>query len=152
MGKGGAKKQAAMAASPGRAKSPGAKDTPDVSKNEPMSWGLGRMDFGGKWGWNNLDADHVDELHRELVKREGKTLHHLLRTEEVKEIPALHMKREAQDRLKGRGLEERDTLWELRLPGKRRAWGLMDGSVFQFLWWDPEETACNPPPKGTKRR
>lgn len=145
-------KQAALVASPSGAKKPGAKDTPDVIKHEPLSWGLERVDFGGTWGWRGLDAKHIDELHRELVKREGETLERLLKAKEVKDIPAVHMKREAKERLQKLGLEERDTLWELRLPSKRRAWGLMDGAVFQFLWWDPDETACNPPPKGSKRR
>jgi hypothetical protein len=147
-----AKKQAAMAASPDRAKSPGARDTPDVIKHEPVSWGLGHLDLDGRWGWRKLDRAYLDELHRELIKLEGETLDTLIRTKEIKEIPASHMKRAAKERLSKRGLEERDTLWELRLPGKRRAWGLMDGSIFNFLWWDPHETACNPPPKGDRRR
>jgi hypothetical protein len=147
-----AKKQAAMAASPDRAKRPGVRDTPDVIKHVPLTWGLVHLDLDGWWGWRKLDEAHVDELHRELVKLEGETLDKLLRSKEIKEIPTAHMRREAKERLSERGLEERDALWELRLPGKRRAWGLMEGAIFNFLWWDPDETACNPPPKGERRR
>jgi hypothetical protein len=146
-------KQPKIAALPAREKQPGLQKEPDdVHKNDPISWGLGRVDFHGAWGWLKLDREHLDELHQELVKLEGKTLHKLLQTKKVKDIPTVHMKREAQQRLKDIDLEEHDTVWELRLPGKRRAWGLVERSVFQFLWWDPLETACNPPPKGTRRR
>jgi|HubBroStandDraft_2_1064218.scaffolds.fasta_scaffold96684_2 hypothetical protein len=147
-----AKKQAAMVTSPDRAKSPGARDTPDVIKHLPVAWGLIHLDLDGRWGWRKLDEAHVDELHRELVKLEGKTLDKLLRSKEIKEIPTAHMRREAKERLSKLGLEERDALWELRLPGKRRAWGLMEGSIFHFLWWDPDETACGPPDRGERRR
>jgi hypothetical protein len=117
-----------------------------------MSWGLARVDLWGQWGWLKLDPEHVSELHGELVDLEGETLHDLLKGEEIKDIPAKHLRRAARERLEHLGLEEHDTLWELRLKGKRRAWGLVERSVFHFLWWDPEETACNPPPKRQRRR
>lgn len=131
---------------------PGLRETPDVVKHAPLVWGLERVDFEGEWGWLNLDRDDIHGLHRELVKLEGETLEELLKTQRIKDIPAQHMVRGARARLELLGLHERDTLWELRLRGKRRAWGLVEGAVFYFLWWDPRETACNPPPRGTRRR
>jgi hypothetical protein len=126
--------------------------TVDAIKHEPLTWGLKRVDFNGDWGWLQLEGRDVADLHRELAAMEGETLHDLLRRSKTKGIPAEHMRQGAKDRLATLRLEERDTLWELRLNSKRRAWGLVEGSVFHFLWWDPDETACNPPPKGTKRR
>lgn len=124
----------------------------DAVKHEPISWGLKRVDLNGDWGWSKLEAEHVEDLLQELVRLEGETLHTLLKSAKTKDIPTDHMRRGAKDRLVTLRLEERDHLWELRLESKRRAWGLVEGSVFQFLWWDPDENACNPPPKGTKRR
>ena len=140
------------AADPARTKQPGASETPDVIKHEPVSWGLARMDLDGDWSWLKLDPGHLAQLHAELVKHEGETLYVLLQDETVKDVATRHLKIPAKNRLKEIGLEEKDTLWELRLPGKWRAWGLMERSVFHFLWWDPNETACNPPPKGERRR
>ena len=137
-----------------RAKRPttGSVVTVDAIKHEPLTWGLKRVDFDGDWGWLQLEACDIADLHSELATMEGETLHDLLRRRKTKDIPAEHMCRGAQDRLAKLRLEERDTLWELRLKSKRRAWGLVEGSVFHFLWWDPHETACEAPPKGTKRR
>jgi len=83
---------------------------------------------------------------------EGEKLVDLLRAKRIKDIPAEHMSRGAQERLKELGLEEEEVFWEIRMPSKRRAWGTMRGSTFSLLWWDVKETACNPPPKGIKRR
>lgn len=138
---------------PAGSKRPGIARSPDeVQKHEPLTWSLGIVDFGGEWGWDKLDPNEIEPLHAELIELEGKTLHELTRSELIKDIPAQHMVRRAQARLSHRGLEEHGTLWELRLTGKRRVWGLVERSVFRMLWWDPEETACHRPPKGQRRR
>lgn len=153
MAKRGSEKRPRVATTPSAVKTPVTEVTPeDVIKHEPLSWGLGRVDFAGRWGWLDLDEAYIEELHRELVKREGRTLHNLLKTQEIKDIPTAHICAEAKARLEVLELEEHDTLWELRLPGKRRAWGLVQGSVFHFLWWDPKETVCDPPPRRQRRR
>jgi hypothetical protein len=124
---------------------------PDVVKHDSISWGLEFSDFNGEWSWRKLKADHVAVLHCELVALEGQTLYGLLQQKKIKEIPVEHMTRKAKDRLKGIRLEEADTLWELRLPKKWRVWGLVQRATFYFLWWDEYETACGPPPRGTRR-
>lgn len=121
-------------------------------KHEPVSWGLTLVDLDGEWSWLKVDPTILSALHAELVKHEGETLHTLLSGQTVKDIPTTHLKPAAKIRLQELGLEEKDTLWELRLPQKRRAWGVMARAVFQFLWWDPDETVCNAPPKGARRR
>jgi hypothetical protein len=150
MGKAG--KQPGIAAAPKGIKTPRAEFEPDVVKNEALTWALARVDFEGKWGWAKLLADEAEPLHKELSVYEGQTLHTLVKGQKIKDIPAANMCREARDRLVLLGLEEYDTLWELRLNGKRRVWGVIHGSTYYLLWWDPKETACNPPPKGKRRR
>jgi hypothetical protein len=127
-------------------------DPDDVIKHDPVSWGFQYVDLGGGWGWRKLDPTHASELHKELVGLEGCLLHSLMREKRVKEIPVAHMTPEAQERLKQTGLEEADTLYELRLPHKWRVWCLVERAVLHLLWWDEFETACGHPPKGVRRR
>jgi hypothetical protein len=127
-------------------------DPDKVVKNQPLSWGYRLIDLGGKWGWRNLDSDHLDALRLGLRDIEGKKLHALLQTNRIKRIPVQHMEPEARERLKTHGLEEAEELYEIRgLPKKWRVWGLMERAVFCLLWWDEFHTACGPPPKGVKR-
>lgn len=139
-------------AGPSLAKAPATVIDPDVLKHEPLSWGLKRLDLNCEWSWRKLDGQHIDRVHDELVSLEGRTLSDLLRERKVKDIPVAHLKPGPSTRLKQLRLEEAEVLWELRLPNKWRAWGLVERAVFYFLWWDEDEEVCNPPPKGQKRR
>ena len=145
-------KKPPLAAQPSPAKAPATATDPDVLKHEPLSWGLKRLDLNCEWSWRKLDGQHLDRVHSELVSLEGRTLFDLLREGKVKDIPVDHLKPDPAARLKQLRLEEAEVLWELRLPNKWRAWGLVDGAVFYFLWWDEDEEICHPPPKGQRRR
>lgn len=128
-------------------------DPDEIVKHEPLTWGYRFLDLGGEWGWNKLNPAHVERLHRELLEVEGQTLHSLLCNEKVKDIPIVHMKREARERLLARGFEEAEILYEIRVGYKKwRVWGLVERAVFLLLWWDEFETACHRVPKGAKRR
>lgn len=133
-------------------KAPTAVRDPDIVKDQPISWGLGWVDWEGDHGWRTLDLKHVETLHDELSKLEGRTFFELERGKQIKDIPVEHFRRGPKKRLKALGLEEAEVMWELRLPNKWRAWGLVEKAIFYFLWWDEKETVCNPPPKGEKRR
>ncbi len=147
-----------MAKKPVAARERGARKTPDavrdpsIVKDQPISWRLGLVDWGGDHGWRTLDLDHVETLHTELKKLEGRTFFELERSKKIKDIPVDHFRRKPKERLRTLGLEEAEVMWELRLPNKWRAWGLVEQAIFYFLWWDEKETVCNPPPKGERRR
>lgn len=147
-------KQPHLVSLPAPEKKPRIERDPDVVKDMPITWGLKFADLHAdcKWSWQKVDPAHLESLHSQLVGMEGKTLHALQKNGGVKDIPAHHLKCAAKERLKELRLEEADTLWELRLDRKWRVWGLVEGSTFYFLWWDENETACNPPPKGERRR
>lgn len=120
-----------------------------------LVWRLADADLDGRWGWRNLDGAHLDELHRHLAVAERATLRELRDRQHIKELPVEHVCREAQERLVQIGCEEHDTLWELRIATskKRRVWGIMRGSAFHLLWWDPDHTVTGTgPPRGTRRR
>jgi hypothetical protein len=91
-------------------------------------------------------------LRSELAACEGETVHKLENTQTIKEIPTEHMVREAKQRLNDLDYEDYDTIWELRLNGKRRVWGFVHDADFYILWWDPKETACGRVRRGQQRR
>ena len=59
-----------------------------------------------------------------------------------KAIPIEHLCSDAQNRLRDLGLDDYDEVWEMRIGGKERVWGLRDASVMLLLWWDPEHEVC----------
>lgn len=120
-----------------------------------LAWRFSHADLDGRWGWRNLDSAHLDELRRDLAQAERDTRLELERTRRIKAIPVEDVCRDARDRLEGIGLEDEDTLWELRIATthKRRVWGLVRASVFHLLWWDPDHTVCpKGPARGTRRQ
>ncbi len=148
-----AHKKPAIAQEPRNQKHPVSLFDPDVNKNNPLTWGLRYADVAGsEWSWCELDPEHTGDLHAQLSGIEGESLFNLLKGQRIKDIPVAHMTRGAQTRLEELGLEEAEVLWELRLNSKRRVWGLVEGAVFHFLWWDQNETACGRVPKGQRRR
>jgi hypothetical protein len=149
----GKKPQTAAQPGPGKRPVQAVPDPNDVVKDQPLTWGHRFLDLSGDWSWRKLDAAHAEKLHCILVGVEGKTLHSLLRSKKIKDIPVEHMKEKAKERLLQMGLEEAEVLYEIRLGHKKwRIWGLVEGSVFLLLWWDEFETACHRVPKGQKRR
>jgi hypothetical protein len=72
----------------------------------------------------------------------------------AKSVPVDHLCREAQDRLIELERDDTEQLWELRIPttDSWRAWGLVDGAVFYFIWWDPDHTVCRGLAKGIARQ
>jgi hypothetical protein len=115
---------------------------------------MGLVDFAGAWGWKKLDAANVDQLHLLMKSCEGETLATLKHSRRAKPIPVAQLCQAAQSRLPRIGLEDREKLWELRFGHKKwRAWGIVEGSTFNLVWWDPEHTVCKGTdmPKNAKR-
>ncbi len=55
----------------------------------------------------------------------------------------------AQKRLRDTRQDDVDELFSLRLGGKKRVFGIRDGSVLRLLWWDPKHQICPSVPKHT---
>lgn len=149
------KTKAPFSSSTPRAKRPttGEAVTVDVIKHEPLSWRFGRIDLDGRWGWRKLAATDVPHLLLQMTATERETLVHLERKALASEIPTSDICLDAQQRLPRIGLEDTETIWELRLPHKKwRAWGVIQGATFYLVWWDPDHTVCQRLPKGTPRR
>jgi hypothetical protein len=137
------KRQPAYETSPKTKKKPSTGDIdPDAVHNRYVVWRLSHVDLGGKWGWSNLLPEHVDGLHQFLVAAEKLNLHQLATGKLMKQIPVKDIVSKAQSRLGEIERDDLSDLWELRLPNKQRAWGVLRGSIFHFLWWDPNHNVC----------
>jgi hypothetical protein len=102
-----------------------------------VSWRFGSVDPDGPWGWHVNERLTVD-LHDFLCSMEKQTWP----MDRSKQIPVENICRGAQRRLEERGLDDAEDLVELRVTGAGRIWGIRYGSIFAFLWWDPQHEVC----------
>lgn len=100
------------------------------------------VDLEGPWGWTKFAAVHVKKLSEKCASWETMREGELFGWGGNKRIPAESMCGEAQKRLVELELDDHDALWELRLAGAPRVWGLRSAHVFYPVWWDPEHTVC----------
>jgi hypothetical protein len=70
------------------------------------------------------------------------TLGELLSDAGCKPIPVESFSPEAKKRLKEIDLDDYDGLWELRVSGKPRVWGILNHNIFYLVWWDPDHKVC----------
>lgn len=117
-----------------------------------MSWSLAKVDLESDWGLHHFGTDHFWEVMPQMKQLDGRTIHELLESAQLKDIPTEHLKFGPAQRLQEMELDDTDTLWEVRLSNKRRIWGQVSRATFSIIWWDPDESVCNPPPKGQRRR
>ena len=115
---------------------------PDAQRDRALAWRFARVDLAGSWWWGELASEHVAELQQQLADLETQTVHALTNSDELKPIAVTDIAREAQQRLRDIEQEDVDELWELRLRDRRRVWGIVQGSFFYLLWWDPSHTVC----------
>ena len=101
------------------------------------------MDTGdGKWNWQAVKKPRfLDIVIQRLKAFECMSWQEIIGTgshliEIDKIIP------EARKRLEDLNQEDVDVLMSLRLSGKKRIWGIRDGSVLKVLWWDPNHEIC----------
>lgn len=100
------------------------------------------LDLEGPWGWSNLAVDFAQKLRDKCGNWESMHEREVFGQGGNKRIPAENMCKEAQKRLVDLELDDHGALWELRLSGAPRVWGLRSGHIFYPIWWDPEHTVC----------
>jgi hypothetical protein len=105
--------------------------------DQRVSWRFGTADKDGPWGWHS-DERLMVVLHDFLCAMEQQRWP----TDRSKPIPVAHLCRDAQRRLQERRLDDVDDLVEFRVTGAGRVWGIRQGPVFAFLWWDPRHEVC----------
>lgn len=110
-----------------------------TDSQDQLSWRMGLVDGGGPWSWHNFECSGLVEVLSKLGELEKSSWpqlaggrHHRVATAQVS--------REAQKRLEELAQDEVDSLYSLRLSGTQRVWGILHGSCYYLLWWDPDHT------------
>lgn len=136
------KKQPATAVAPTGEKKPvpgpPVVDHPDAR----ITFGLQLMDHDGPWSWANVSSEHIEKVRDACKGWETLKVGEFLGRPGNKPIPMENLCKDAQGRLLEINLDQFDELWELRLGGKLRIWGLFHVNVFYLVWWDPEHEVC----------
>jgi hypothetical protein len=108
-------------------------------------WQFSLLDLShDTWGWLGIH-EHigVEELLKKLQEYEARTWNEILGDKKREHpVPVTKLPTEARKRLEQLKLDDLDELTRLRLNGKQRIWGHLDGYIFKILWWDPEHTVC----------
>lgn len=105
-------------------------------------FGLQLMDHDGPWSWANVSPEHIQRVAAACKGFESLKVGEFMGLPGNKPIPFENLSSEAQKRLQDINLDHFDELWELRLGGKLRTWGLLHVNVFYIVWWDPEHEVC----------
>lgn len=108
------------------------------------SWLFGMADWTGPWAIREQESVWVlkrlaaletatwAEIKRRKGRGAGSGSHY---------IPVARIIIKAQNRLREIGVDN-DELFSLRVNGKPRLWGLLEGASFNIIWWDPNHEIC----------
>lgn len=120
-------------------------------ESEEIIWRFSRADFDGEYGWRNVECyEKAREILSKLSKYEGKTIGNILDERygngksKHHNVEVSRLSKDARKRIKELFNEQNmiDELFSLRLSGKNRVWGVLNGNIFYFLWWDPDHKVC----------
>lgn len=143
------KKTPALSQQPSGAKIPIVKENPEFYKNLKPTWSFCRCDKEhDSWSickcedlWNkvigklgDLESQTWAEIMQSAGHRRHGTNNHHIAVEELA--------KEAQQRLVQLHLDQLETVFSIALDGKTRIIGILEGSVFKLLWWDPDHEVC----------
>lgn len=119
---------------------------PDVKP----TWGMGHLDLehNGSWSWLTATPHGLREITGFLGHIEKQTWAEIQRAtyfgnrsgthRSHKQVPADQLCPEAQHRLAELRLDHLEALFEFRITGKLRLWGLVRKGVFYPIWRDPD--------------
>src|SRR5207253_5179337 len=110
--------------------------------SERPGWQLSQADRQGRWAVRLDDEAVIATLYRALHDFDSCSWAELQRGADprAKQIDVERLCKAARDRLVVLGLDGEEVLWELRVSGTRRIWGMRQKATFRVLWWDPDHT------------
>lgn len=126
-----------------RSKTPKSEPLPNISERHP-SWQIALLQMVNPWGWHILEKTKVAEIQTKLAEFEKKPWSEILgkNHKQNHKIKVIDLHNEAQKRLTDIGQDDIDKVVSLRLSGKERVYGILDGEVLRLLWWDPGHEIC----------
>lgn len=116
-------------------------------------WRFALVDVDGPWGWGSITPDDLRTVlafMREMERttwreiRNHQTGGNRRRGAKHKFIPQEHCITDATKRLTDvLELDEFNDSWfRFRVSGERRLWGVVQGTTFYPVWWDPRHEVC----------
>lgn len=145
----GSQRQPVAGAKPRQRKHPIPGATLEIDKNACLVFGMRLVDDGGPFGWAGLPAKEIRQIREACRSWESMKLGELFGASGNKPIPAENFDPPAKKRWREIGLDDYDGLWELRVSGKGRLWGMLKDNIFYIVWWDPDHLVCPAPKKHT---
>ena len=112
---------------------------PDFYQQYP-SWRISVLEMVDPFGWHQVSREKVLDIRQKLANFESMTWGEILikGKQNHHPVPVDQIVRPAQDRLREIGQDDVDDLISLRLAGRERVWGILEGSVLKVLWYDPQ--------------
>ncbi|KHD07129.1 hypothetical protein PN36_28025 [Candidatus Thiomargarita nelsonii] len=111
-------------------------------------WQFSLLDWEGTWSWDVMDIKKSHEILKKLGDFETRTWGEIESNKEegshlvkVDDCPNPQVK----ERLEQLELDDIDELFSLRLSGKERIFGILEGFTLKILWYDSEHKVwpCN---------
>lgn len=113
---------------------------PEGYQRQLIAWHFHIMDDGGMWSCN---LGNIRTILQRLHEYERKRWYEVVEQPSNHPMPVEKIEPAAKRRLSSLGLDDTDTLYQLKITGgngKQRLWGLRQENVFQIIWWDPHHT------------
>lgn len=102
------------------------------------------------WGWNNFTGDIVPEIFKKLKEYESMKWKEIFKDKKRNHSVSIdQLVKAAQNRLQELRHDDIDELFRLRFTGTQRIWGILEGHIFNILWWDPDHTVYPSEKKNT---
>lgn len=135
------KKKPSHLASPPTKKEPRRFEKPEDFESQTIVWHINTICREGNWGWEKVGREVFwKDIVKKLSSFESMTWAKIKAGKCGKTILVSKICSDARRHLSEIGRDDEEKLFELRLSGKKRVWGIRDRRVLRVLWWDPEHT------------
>lgn len=112
-------------------------------EEKKISWKFSIIDTGGKWTFKNIEKDFFwDHLLGTLKNLESQTVCEFIIPKHNHKIEKCSLCNKAQRRLIKIKLDDYDEFYSVHIDSEKRLWGILEGSYFKILWWDPHHEIC----------
>lgn len=126
------------------------KNNPENYRIKKPAWNVGLIDIECSWSFRNLNpVQFWDEIHSKLKNLETMTWQEIFDASGGRshgnnnhEIPICDLIAPARRRLKDLYLNDISHIFSLRLTGRQRIWGILEGHILKLLWFDPNHEIC----------
>lgn len=124
---------------------------PESADRLSPAWQFHKRDVShAEWGWGKLShVQFCDLLHNQLCNFETMTWGEIFKAVGDKGSGNMHHNisvdacvKLARERLAELHLDDVDEIFSLRLNNKTRLWGIKEGRVLRFIWYDAKHEIC----------